>query len=419
VKVVVLGSGVIGLTSAYSLIARGLEVAVIERRNGPAVETSFANAALLTPSMSSPWNEPGIARTLISSLGKSDAAVALRLPALPSLAVWGCKFLRHSRRLNFARNTLNNLQLGQYSLKAMQALKGSTGIEYSCGPAGNLRIFSGAREFERARSSVEEWSKRGVELKALSAEQASELEPALKPILSRIAGAIHSPDDETGDAYEFSRRLAEYLRSKGVEFQFSTEVEALVRDGRRVAAAVTSKGRVVADHFVVACASHSAALVRPLGVKLPIRPVKGYSLTFHSLKKESLPSIPIIDDLRHAVVVPIGEKIRVAGTAEFAGFDLTIRQDGVRKLEAVLKEIVPQLPIEDHVGTSWCGLRAMSVDGVPMIGATSIDNLFVNTGHGHLGWTMAAGAAELLADVICRQSPIIDPAAYSVARFTR
>jgi D-amino-acid dehydrogenase len=301
----------------------------------------------------------------------------------------------------------------------MHGLRAATGIEYRSGPSGNLRILRDERAFERAQQSTLRWSTLGIRVETLSAAQTGELEPSLKPILSSIAGSIRCFDDETGDAYSFSLRLADYLRGRGVEFQFGSEVLAFKRDARRLTEVVTSNGRVAADHFVVACASYSARLVRPIGIRLPIRPVKGYSLTFTSLATSSLPTMPIVDDDYHAVVVPLGDKIRVAGTAEFAGFDLALRPDRIRSLEERLKGVLPQLQVEQGSGSSWCGLRAVSVDGVPLVGSTAIDNLFVNTGHGHLGWTMAAGSAELLADLMCAKRPAIDPTPYSVARFAR
>jgi len=417
-KVIVIGSGLIGLTTAYFLRRHGHEVTVIDREEGPGRETSFANGALLTPSMPEPWNAPGSWRVLLRSLVRSDAALQLRLRALPSLGTWGVRFLANSKPALFERNTVRNVRLALSSLKAMEALRQETHIEYGCASPGSLRLFRNPGALQDAVTSANSLLREGLTFRQLSRDETIAKEPALAPVAGQLAGAIYYPSDETGDAYQFCVALAEYARQQGVEFRFQTAVSSLdVRSGR-VMAMVSGRERSVADQYVVAAGSYSTPLLRPLGIRLPVRPAKGYSVTFNLLESQGALRVPLVDDDWHAVVVPLGGAIRVAGTAEFAGFDLSLRPERVRNLVNLAQRILPRARLDLATAKPWCGLRAMSADGVPIIGGTPVVNLWVNTGHGHLGWTMAAGSAQLLADLMSADSPAIDPAPFALARFS-
>jgi D-amino-acid dehydrogenase len=415
-KVVIIGAGVIGLTSAFFLKQRGHDVTVIERDAGPGLETSFANGALLTPSMAEPWNAPGCWRVLLASLGRSDAAMQLRWRALPSLAGWGVALLRNSVAARFERGTLSNLRLALRSLAAMELIREQTGIEYGRVARGSLRVFRDAGVFARATAVARERSAHGLVSRALSPAEVVEVEPGLGSIASQLAGALHYPGDETGDAYRFCVALAEHARRQGVMFRFGTDVSALeVRHGQ-VVAAVTDQERLVADRYVVAAGSYSTPLLRRAGVHVPVRPVKGYSVTFNHDARLLL-NLPVADDHLHAGIVPLEGAIRVVGTAEFAGFDRTLNPARIQNLLGLLRQILPDAQLDFATATSWCGLRAVSADGVPIIGGTSLSNLMVNTGHGHLGWTMAAGSAQLLADLMTGEPAFIDPNPFSFSRF--
>jgi D-amino-acid dehydrogenase len=416
-KIVVIGAGLIGLTSAYFLNARGHEVVVLDRQAGAGRETSFANGALLTPSMPEPWNAPGCWRVLLSSLGRSDAPLQLRLEALPTLGGWGVRFLRNSSIARFERNARKNLKLARYSLEVMAQLREQTGIQYGRTARGTLKIFRDSAALDRAVAASGTLASEGLIFRPLTARQTIELEPALAPIGDQLAGALHYPKDETGDAYQFCVALAERAREQGVKFRFDTAVTALeVRSGE-ITTAVTERERIVADQYVVAAGSYSAPLLKGIDVRLPVRPAKGYSVTFDKLPGEPALRIPIVDDDFHAAVVPFGGGLRVAGTAEFAGYDLTLRPERVRNLLTLLQQVLPRTEIDPATAKPWCGLRPMSADGVPIIGPTPLANLFVCTGHGHLGWTMAAGSARLLAGLISRDAPAIDPVPFMLARF--
>jgi D-amino-acid dehydrogenase len=416
-KVVVIGSGLIGLTSAYFLRRRGHEVTVIDREEGPGRETSFANGALLTPSMSEPWNTPGCWRVLLASLGRSDAPLQLRLRTLPSLGAWGLNFLRNSGVRTFERSTKSNLRLALHSLNVMRYLRLQACIEYGRTARGTLRVFRDGAALDHASEWANRLSAEGLSFRRLSREETVELEPALGPIADRLAGGLHYPDDETGDAFRFCVGLAEHAREQGVEFRFRTAVSALeVRSGQ-VSAVVNGGERFVADRYVVAAGSYSTPLLQRAGVRVPVRPAKGYSITFDAHGDRPLLSTPVVDDGLHAAVVPLEGAIRVAGTAEFAGYDRTLSPDRISNLLGLLKAVLPREPFDPATGRAWCGLRPMSVDGVPIIGPTRLSNLFVNTGHGHLGWTMAAASGQLLADLVSGDTPAVDPAPYAPARF--
>jgi D-amino-acid dehydrogenase len=258
----------------------------------------------------------------------------------------------------------------------------------------------------------------GLTFRRLSTEATVALEPALGPIGEQLAGALHYGVDETGDAYRFCVALAERARQLGVKFHFRTEVSSLETRSGRVMAAVSKRERFVADRYIVAAGSYSMPLLRRIGVHVPVRPAKGYSISFDCERNRGSLRIPVVDDDWHAVIVPLEGAIRAAGTAEFAGYDRTLNPDRIRNLQRLLEQVLPEARFDPAVARPWCGLRPMSADGVPIIGPMPVSNLWANTGHGHLGWTMAAGSARLLADLVCGEAPSIDPAPFALSRFS-
>jgi D-amino-acid dehydrogenase len=300
----------------------------------------------------------------------------------------------------------------------MEALGQLIDVEYGRKTQGTLRVFRDQTTLGRASKAANRLLSEGLNFRRLSTGETVELEPALAPIANQLAGAIHYESDETGDAYRFCVGLAEHAQKEGVEFRFGTAVSSLEMRSDRVMAAVSEAERFVADRYIVAAGSWSTPLLRPIGIHLPVQPAKGYSVTFDDSQRRPSLSIPVSDDQLHAAVVPLEGAIRVAGTAEFAGYDRTVNADRIRNLLGLLREVLPRAQFDPLTARPWCGLRAMSADGVPIIGPTPVANLLVNTGHGHLGWTMAAASARLLADLICGGSPCIDPAPFALARFT-
>ncbi|HEV2271384.1 MAG TPA: D-amino acid dehydrogenase [Steroidobacteraceae bacterium] len=417
-KALILGSGLIGISSAYFLARRGWEVTVLDRQEGPGLETSFANGSLLTPSMPEPWNAPGSWRVLLASIGRSDSPLKLRLGALPHLGRWGIGFLRNSSPENYRRNTVKNLQLALHSLAVLRSLRQETGIEYGCASLGSLRVIRDPAALERALAWGEKLrAANGPAFRRLTPDEIVAMEPALAPIGAQLAGGIHYPADEIGNAYKFCVGLADQARRNGVEFRFRTPVSAIEVARGNITAVLSGQTRFTADRYIVAAGSYSPLLLAQLGLKVPIRPAKGYSITFENPRLDPPFKLPICDDDFHAVVVPLEGTIRVAGTAEFTGYDLSLTESRIRNLLNFVRQVLPRGGLERAQAKPWCGLRPMTVDGVPIIGPTPIGNLWLNTGHGHLGWTLAAGSGQLLSDLLTGGSPRVSPEAYALARF--
>jgi D-amino-acid dehydrogenase len=419
VHVVVIGSGLLGLSTAYFLRRHGADVTVLERCLGPGLETSFANGGLLTPSMPEPWNAPGVWRELLRPRRADESApMILRWRALPSLASWGILFLKNSRRVSFDANTRKNALLASYSLEVLSQLRRDSPFDYRGAGGGTLRIFRDAASLNRAGDRARRLAEFGVRSRQMTAAEAVDIEPCLQDVLEHVLGAIHYPDDETGDAHQFCLGLAAEARSAGVQLKYDTCATGWKIHRDRVLAVQTRRGPVEADHFVLAAGSASTSLAGELGIKLPMRPVKGYSLTCPMPSHG--PSVAVIDDGMHAAVVPLGDRLRIAGTAEFVGFDRRISPARIDSLLELLRAIYPVIHarLDRTSATAWAGLRPMSADGVPILGATRLLNLSLNTGHGHLGWTMAAGSGRVLADWIVGQAPQINIGDYEVSRFS-
>lgn len=417
-KIAVIGCGLIGVTTAYFLRQRGHDVTVFERAVGPARETSLANGGMLTPGMCQPWNGPGSWRVLLRSLGRSDAALQLRLGTLPRLVRWGTCFLRNSTVDAFERNCRSNLRLALHSLQAMHELREETRIEFGRAARGSLGLFRDRAAWEYACREAGQLSSDGLLARSLTVSELAELEPALQPIAHRLSGAIHYQSDEVGDAQRFCEALAAVATKRGVDFRFRSNVRRLEMHRGQVAGAITDNERFVADRYVVAAGAYSTSLLKEAGIRLPVQPAKGYSVTFKGANATIGLRRPMIDHHVHAVLVPFEDgSMRAAGTAEFAGFDVSLDPARVRNLLALTRELLPQAQWNEAAATPWCGLRPSSPDGVAIVGATPIDNLWVNSGHGHLGWTLAAGSARLFASLMSGDVPGIDPSPYSLKRF--
>ena len=405
--VVVLGGGVVGVASAWFLARCGCRVTLVERREAAGLETSFANGGLVTPSMSDPWASPEIPGMILKWIGREDSPFLVRVGALPGLASWGLKFLRQCNEVDWRRNTRNILRLSTFSHERLRELVRETGVDYESNPRGTLHLFRDPRSMGKTSRTAEMLRMFGVRSRILDPAGCAALEPALRHQADRIAGGIHYPDDEAGDAHLFTRRLAEVCASDGAELRYGETVLRIEADGGRFSAVQTDAGRVAADACVVALGVESAARLRPLGVRLPIYPVKGYSITFPVDGWNDAPVTPFADDGHKAGIVRIGNRIRVAGTAEFAGRDRTLPPKRVANLRNLFLSLFPGYP-DRSAGEAWTGLRPMTPDGLPYLGSTPVEGLFVNTGHGHLGWTMACGSASIVADLVHGRDPGID-----------
>jgi D-amino-acid dehydrogenase len=418
--VAIIGAGLAGLTTAYALERRGVKVIVLDRREGPGLETSFGNAALMHPSLVGPWNEPGVALDLLRWLGRDDAPMLLHLRQLPALAFWGLRFLAESTPARHAANTLKNLRLALLARSEMDALRADIDIDFCWKKTGLLSVSRSAGAFALSQAAARAVEPFGVRLRVLDRDETLALEPALAPVAGAIQGSVHFSDDERGDAHLFCAALAERLARRGVTFAFNADVSGLACAQGRITAIETAEGPITADAYVLAAGSYSTPLTDALGVRLPVRPAKGYSLTLHCPGNPHVPTMPISDNSVHAAVTPIdATRVRIAGTAEFAGLDTTLRSARVDYLMSLLRQIYPRLAetvAPDHI-TPWTGLRPMSADGVPTASRTIYRNLVLNTGHGHIGWTTCMGTARLVADIICEQAPPLPLADYSLDRF--
>jgi D-amino-acid dehydrogenase len=418
--VIIIGAGLVGLTSAWTLQKAGAHVTVIDRREGAGLETSFANAALMHPSLVDPWNSPGVGWDLLRWLGREDAPMLLHLAQLPALSGWGLKFLANSTPSRHHANTLKNLRLALLARQEMAAIREETAIDFSWQKSGVLSISRNAGTFASAQVAAQRLAPFGVNFHTLDADETIAAEPALAAVAKKIAGSIHFTDDERGDPFLFSTALASELSRRGVTFLFNADIKQLVKNGNSIKAVTTSVGDMTADSFILAAGSFSTLLARPLGIDIPVRPAKGYSATLSCSGNPDAPKIPISDNGVHAAVTPIGDgRVRIAGTAEFAGYDTSIRQPRIDYLTKLLGLIYPRLARSARPQdiTYWAGLRPMSCDGVPTASRTRYANLFLNTGHGHIGWTTAAGSARLVCDLVMERPPALDTSDYSIDRF--
>ncbi len=397
--VLVLGAGVVGVTSAYYLARSGCRVTLIEQHADAALETSFANGGLLTPSMSDPWASPGLPRMLLRWIGRENSPFLVRLGALPGMSGWGLRFLRECNPRAWRRNTETIFRLCNYSLGMLQRLVDETGIEYDANRKGTLHLFRDPRTIESSRRIAQTLDELGAVHTVLDVTGCLELEPTLRSQQDTITGGIHYPNDAAGDANLFAQRLARHCASMPVELRYGETVRTLDVRGGTLAAVVTDRERIEADACVVALGTASAALLRPVGIRLPIYPVKGYSITFPVSDWNGAPVVPFVDDVRKIGVVRIGDRVRIAGTAEFAGYDKTLNPHRIGNLKDYFIRSFPDYP-HDLTGEPWSGLRPMTPDGIPYLGSTPVRGLYLNTGHGHLGWTMSCGSSAALADLI-------------------
>jgi D-amino-acid dehydrogenase len=417
-KTLVLGAGLIGATTAYYLARHGHQVTVVERQDGPGLETSFANGGMVTPSMSDPWASPGLPLMMLKWLGREDAPFLMRPAALPGVAAWGLRFLINCRTKRWHDNARAILRLTSYSRDALDALSAESDIAYDRLAVGTLKLFRDPPSMAAARRAAALLGELGVAHENLDAAACVALEPALAPIEERIAGAIHFPDDRSGDAHKFTAEVARLAAGLGVEFRYGVTVRAIESAGGRVGGIATDQGRLEADAYVLALGSYSPRIARPLGIRLPIYPVKGYSITVPTGGWNEAPTVPVADNARKIAVVRLGERLRIAGTAEFAGYDTGLNRRRGEMLVKALGDLYPAFPTPppEHI-EHWCGLRPMTPDDRPIMGRSPYANLWLNTGQGHLGWTMACGSGRVVADLVAGHEPEIDLEGLTLERF--
>ncbi len=415
-RVLIIGGGVIGVTTAYYLAKAGHEVELVERRDGPGLETSYANAGQISPGYASPWAAPDVPAKVVKWLLMTHGPLVIRPRPDPAMWDWLFRMLRNCTALRYAKNKARMTPLAEYSRDCLRSLAADCGIEFDTGRRGTLQLFRTQQQIDTINHDVEILRHFNVKFEVLDRNGCIGAEPGLADTKANFVGGLRLPDDDTGDCNLFTTALAEHAAALGARFSYSTVFFEFASDGRMVTGAHTSRGFLSADAYVVALGSYSPNAVRELGLDLPVYPVKGYSLTMPVNDATSAPISTIMDETYKTAITRLGDRIRVGGTAELAGFDLQLRQSRRDALERSFLDLFPRGG-KPEKASFWCGLRPMTPDGPPIIGETPIQRLYLNTGHGTLGWTMACGSARIIADLIEGKPSEIDVAGLKLARF--
>ena len=417
-KVIVLGSGVIGTSVAYYLAKSGHQVEVIDRQAGPALETSFANAGEVSPGYSSPWAGPGVPMKAIKWMLMRHSPLVIWPVLDPNMWRWGLSMLANCTEKAYAVNKSRMVPIAEYSRDCLKELRAETGIAYDDRAQGTLQLFRTQAQMDGIAKDVEVLQDYKVPFEVLDRAGFVKVEPALKLTQEKFVGALRLPGDETGDCFKFTNRLAEMAEALGVKFRYNTSIDGIEVSGGRVTGVRTSAGTLMADHYVTALGSFTPQLVKPIGIHIPVYPVKGYSITVPITDAKFAPESTIMDESHKVAVTRLGDRIRVGGTAELAGFDMTLRESRRDTLNHVLTDLFPKGG-DLSKATFWCGLRPMTPDGTPIVGHTPYPNMMLATGHGTLGWTMAAGTARVIDDLISGRKPEISLDGLSMDRYPR
>ena len=417
-QTVIIGGGLQGLATANALLDRGEDILVLEKREGVALETSFSNAGMITPSQSEPWNSKKDILKMFSSLGDENSPMLLRFNSLPSIFTWGLKFILNSSSKQFYQTSKDNFELSKYSSDLTKDFRESENITYDESSLGTLKIFRNQKSYDESLLFLEKLKSLDIVYQDLLTSDLVTLEPQLKEIKKDLKGGILFKEDETGDAHLFCKELEKIIRKKGGRILTNTEITGLLCHKKKIMGVKTSRVDIQTNSVVIAAGSWSYQLIRSLGLKLPVRPVKGYSVTLDLLGHNSPPKFAVVDEDLHTAITPFKNRIRVAGTAEFAGFNDDIKESRINNLLNTLNMTYPTLAsgLVQEESSIWSGFRPMSSDGKPFIGPTKIEGLYMNSGQGHLGWTMAMGSASLLADLMTGRKTEIDASPFLASR---
>ncbi|HEY9029244.1 MAG TPA: D-amino acid dehydrogenase [Burkholderiaceae bacterium] len=414
--ILVLGSGVIGTTIAYYLARAGHDVTVVDRQGAPALETSFANAGEVSPGYASPWAGPGVPVKAIKWLLMNHSPLIIKPMMEASMWRWGFAMLRNCTEARYRVNKARMVRVAEYSRDCLKALRADTGIAYDERTQGTLQLFRTHKQLDGVHKDTEILDQYGVPYQVLDTAGYLQYEPALAAVKHKFVGALRLPGDETGDCFLFTQRLAKMAEALGAKFRFNVNVTGIASDGKRVTGVDTDAGRLSADHVVLALGSFSPKWLKPLGIDIPVYPVKGFSITVPITDAAAAPESTIMDETHKVAVTRLGDRIRVGGMAQLSGYDLALDDRRRRTLEFVLTDLFPDAG--DLARASfWTGLRPMTPDGTPVMGGTKLENLTLATGHGTLGWTMAAGTGQAIADLLGGRKPAIDFDGLTAARY--
>lgn len=417
-KVLVLGAGVIGVTTAYYLRQQGFEVTVVERQPAVGLETSFANAGQISPGYATPWAAPGIPLKAMRWLLQKHAPLAIRLTADWRQYQWMWLMLRNCTSARYAINKERMLRLAEYSRDCLDELRRDTGIEYEGRQLGTMQVFRSQKQLDAAAADMRVLAESGIPYRLLQRDEIGQVEPALHEVRDQLTGALHLPNDQTGDCYLFTCRLAELAQAAGVEFRFNHTVERLLSEGDRLHGVRINGVVERADHYVLALGSQSRQLLNGVGMDVPLYPLKGYSLTYDMDNEAAAPRSTVLDETWKVALTRFGRRIRVGGMAELMGNDLSLNPQRRETLEMVANSLFPQAG-DSSSAEFWTGLRHATPDSVPVLGATPYANLSLNLGHSTLGWTMACGAAQYLADQLAGNTPKISSEGLDIFRYVR
>ncbi|MCB2001793.1 MAG: D-amino acid dehydrogenase [Burkholderiaceae bacterium] len=415
-KVTILGSGVIGTTCAYYLAKAGHQVTVLERQSAPAMETSFANAGEVSPGYSAPWAGPGVPLKAVKWMLMHHSPLVIWPMLDPAMWRWGASMLRNCTEARYALNKARMVRLAEYSRDCLRELRADTGIQYDERSQGTLQLFRTQQQLDGTGKDIEILQQYGVAYELLDRAGYIGVEPALAHVQEKFVGALRLPGDETGDCFKFTQRLAELAQRLGAKFRFGVNIQAIHSDGSRITGIMTDRKLQQADCYLVALGSHSPLLLRPVGIRIPVYPVKGYSITVPIEDASRAPESTIMDETHKVAVTRLGDRIRVGGTAELAGYSNTLREARRGTLNHVLTDLFPGAG-DVAKGQFWSGLRPMTPDGTPVVGDSIYPNLYLATGHGTLGWTMAAGTGRVMADLVSGRAPEIDMDGLTAARY--
>ena len=415
-RVIVLGSGVIGVTSAYYLAQQGAEVTVLDRQTGPAEETSFGNAGQISPGYSTPWAAPGIPFKAVKWMFQHHAPLAINIDGSMWQLQWMAQMLKNCSADRYAINKERMVRVAEYSRDCLKKLREDIGISYENRSKGTLQVFRNEAQLEAVQRDIEVLKETGVAFELLDSEGLTRVEPALAQAQDKLVGGLHLPNDETGDCYIFTNSLADKAKEIGVKFQFNSNVEKLIVEGDEIKGVLVNGEVLTADKYVLAFGSYSRDFLKPLDLELPVYPVKGYSLTVPIIDSAFAPQSTVLDETYKIAITRFDERIRVGGMAELSGFNLNLNEDRRGTLEMVTRDLFPGGDLEN--ASFWTGLRPMTPDSTPIIGATRFKNLFLNTGHGTLGWTMACGSGKLMSDLVLNKTPEISTEGLSLQRYS-
>jgi len=415
-RVVVLGSGVVGVTTAWYLRQAGHDVTVVDRADGSAMETSAANAGQISPGYAAPWAAPGVPLKAIKWMFQRHAPLAIGLDGSAFQLRWMWQMLRNCDMRHYQENKGRMVRLAEYSRDCLKTLRSETGIQYEGRQGGTLQLFRTAQQYENAAKDIAVLEEAGVPWQLLESHRLAEAEPALAAVANKLTGGLRLPNDETGDCQLFTQRLAKMAEEAGVVFRYNTPVERLLYEGQNIYGVKCANNEVIkADGYVMAFGSYSTAMLKGI-VDIPVYPLKGYSLTIPIADENGAPVSTVLDETYKIAITRFDNRIRVGGMAEIVGFNTALLQPRRETLEMVVRDLYPR---GGHIEQApfWTGLRPMTPDGTPIVGRTPYKNLWLNTGHGTLGWTMACGSGQLLSDVISGRTPAIPFEDLSVARY--